>query len=123
MTRHIIYFYFNGTVCIQYVMLLHDLHRTKDKASQLDMFWKSVDFGYIQERRQELKTICSPKTQVPLLLHTSTFICSTLSSTLVSVDVALLFFMCQAKCNQLMETFFRNPSLYIKIYVLDHISY
>ena len=105
MSRHIIYFYFNVTV---YVMLLYDLHRTKDKASQLDMFWKSVDFGYIQERRQELKTICSPKTQVPLLLHTGTFICNTLSSTLVSVDAALLFFMCQAKCNQLMETYFRE---------------
>nr|XP_022298960.1 EGF domain-specific O-linked N-acetylglucosamine transferase-like isoform X2 [Crassostrea virginica] len=42
---------------------------TKDKASQLDMFWKSVDFGYIQERRQELKTICSPKTQEDSLLE------------------------------------------------------
>ncbi|XP_022298960.2 EGF domain-specific O-linked N-acetylglucosamine transferase-like isoform X2 [Crassostrea virginica] len=42
---------------------------TKDKASQLDMFWKSVDFGYIQERRQELKIICSPKTQEDSLLE------------------------------------------------------
>nr|XP_022298312.1 EGF domain-specific O-linked N-acetylglucosamine transferase-like [Crassostrea virginica] len=42
---------------------------TKDKASQLDMFWKSVDFGYIHERRQELKTICSPKTQEDSLLE------------------------------------------------------
>ncbi|XP_061195475.1 EGF domain-specific O-linked N-acetylglucosamine transferase-like isoform X1 [Saccostrea echinata] len=36
---------------------------TKGKAEQLDLFWKSVDFGYILERKQELKTFCEPKTQ------------------------------------------------------------
>ncbi|XP_048739593.2 EGF domain-specific O-linked N-acetylglucosamine transferase-like isoform X2 [Ostrea edulis] len=35
---------------------------TKDKASQLELFWKSVDFGYVLERRRELKTICVPRT-------------------------------------------------------------
>nr|XP_034305094.1 EGF domain-specific O-linked N-acetylglucosamine transferase isoform X2 [Crassostrea gigas] len=42
---------------------------TKDKESQLDLFWKSVDFGYVLERRRELKTICSPKTQEDSLLE------------------------------------------------------
>uniref|UniRef100_K1Q7P3 B box-type domain-containing protein n=1 Tax=Magallana gigas TaxID=29159 RepID=K1Q7P3_MAGGI len=46
-----------------------DLLRTKDKESQLDLFWKSVDFGYVLERRRELKTICSPKTQEDSLLE------------------------------------------------------
>ncbi|KAL3852256.1 hypothetical protein ACJMK2_015922 [Sinanodonta woodiana] len=34
-----------------------------DLASQLDMFWKQADFGYVNERLKEKKSLCTPADQ------------------------------------------------------------
>ncbi|KAL3852257.1 hypothetical protein ACJMK2_015923 [Sinanodonta woodiana] len=36
---------------------------TADSASQLDLFWKQADFGYINERLKEKNRLCTPTTQ------------------------------------------------------------
>ncbi|XP_060562426.1 EGF domain-specific O-linked N-acetylglucosamine transferase-like isoform X2 [Ruditapes philippinarum] len=33
------------------------------KEDQIDQFWKGADFGYVQERRNEMKAFCVPKSQ------------------------------------------------------------
>lgn len=38
--------------------------RAKDKATQVHEFWKAADFGYMKERRNELKVICQPESEV-----------------------------------------------------------
>ncbi|KAK3584893.1 hypothetical protein CHS0354_023483 [Potamilus streckersoni] len=36
---------------------------TVNLTSQLDMFWKQADFGYVNERLNEMKTLCTPNIQ------------------------------------------------------------
>lgn len=36
---------------------------TKDKGSQLQEFWKGADFGYVLERRKEMKYMCAPENE------------------------------------------------------------
>ncbi|XP_076114479.1 EGF domain-specific O-linked N-acetylglucosamine transferase-like [Mytilus galloprovincialis] len=41
----------------------------KDKATQVHEFWKAADFGYMKERRNELKVICQPESEEDSLLE------------------------------------------------------
>jgi hypothetical protein len=38
--------------------------RTKGKDAQIEAFWKSADFGYMKERRDEVKVLCKPESEV-----------------------------------------------------------
>ena len=45
--------------------------RANNKDSQLLQFWKGADFGYVLERREEMKLMCVPETKV--IICTVTF--------------------------------------------------
>lgn len=34
------------------------------KEAQIEAFWKAADFGYMKERRDELKVLCKPESEV-----------------------------------------------------------
>ena len=40
------------------------LFRANDKESQLLNFWQGADFGYVSERRKEMKRMCAPENEV-----------------------------------------------------------
>lgn len=46
---------------------------TKGKDAQIEAFWKSADFGYMKERRDEVKVLCKPESEEDSLLECAKF--------------------------------------------------
>ena len=42
--------------------------RTRSLDAARELFWKQADFGYVQERLSELKTLCKASKPVSLLI-------------------------------------------------------
>ena len=62
---------------MEYVTVEFFAYRTKDKGSQLQEFWKGADFGYVLERRKEMKYMCAPENEVGMRTPDTIFgVCS-----------------------------------------------